>query len=30
VAWGMDRELREVFELVRTRLEEIAADKDDD
>jgi hypothetical protein len=29
VAWGMDRELREVFGLVRTRLEEIAEDEDD-
>jgi hypothetical protein len=26
VAWGMDRELREVFGLVRTKLEEIAED----
>jgi hypothetical protein len=24
VAWGMDRELREVFDLVRAKLEEIA------
>src|SRR5262249_20888351 len=29
LAWGMDRELREVFELVRARLEEIAEDEDD-
>jgi hypothetical protein len=30
VAWGMDRELREVFGLVRSRLEEIAEDEDAD
>jgi hypothetical protein len=30
VAWGMDRELREVFGLVRTKREEIAADEDED
>ena len=29
VAWGMDRELREVFESVRARLEEIAGDEDE-
>jgi hypothetical protein len=29
VAWGMERELREVFGLVRTMLEEIAEDEDD-
>ena len=30
VAWGMDRELREVFELVRAKLEEIAEDQEAD
>src|SRR5262249_15387409 len=30
VAWGMDRELREVFGLVRYRLEEIAEDSIDE
>jgi hypothetical protein len=30
VAWGMDRELREVFELVRSKLEEIAEEQDED
>jgi hypothetical protein len=30
VAWGMDRELREVFGLVRTKLEETATDQGDD
>ena len=30
VAWGMDRELREVFDLVRSRLEEITEDDDAD
>jgi hypothetical protein len=30
VAWGMDRELGEVFGLVRMRLEEIAEDEDDE
>jgi hypothetical protein len=30
VAWGMDRELREVFELVRARLEEIAEGQEAD
>jgi hypothetical protein len=30
VAWGMDRELREVFGLVRSRLEEIAEEQDED
>src|SRR5262249_43783991 len=30
VAWGMDRELREVFDLVRCRLEEIADEQDDE
>jgi hypothetical protein len=30
VAWGMDRELREVVELVRARLEEIAEDQEAD
>jgi len=29
-AWGMDREICEVFGLVRTKLEEIAEDEDDD
>jgi hypothetical protein len=29
VAWGMDRELHEVFGLVRTKLEEIAAEDDE-
>jgi hypothetical protein len=29
VAWGMDRELREVFDLVRTRIEEIAKAEDE-
>jgi hypothetical protein len=29
VAWGMDRELREVFGLVRTKLEEIAEAEDE-
>jgi hypothetical protein len=28
VAWGMDRELREVFDLIRSRLEEIAEEQD--
>jgi hypothetical protein len=28
VAWGMDRELCEVFELVRSKLEEIAEEQD--
>jgi hypothetical protein len=28
VAWGMDRELREVFGLVRAKLEEIAEEND--
>jgi hypothetical protein len=28
VAWGMDREIREVFGLVRTKLEEIAEEVD--
>jgi hypothetical protein len=30
VAWGMDREMREVFGLVRTRLVEIAEEEDDE
>jgi hypothetical protein len=30
VAWGMDRELREVFGLVRSRLEEIAEEEGDE
>jgi hypothetical protein len=30
VAWGMDRELREVFRLVRSRLEEMAEEEDAD
>jgi hypothetical protein len=30
VAWGMDRELTEVFGLVRTKLEEIAEDEGDE
>jgi hypothetical protein len=30
VAWGMDRELREVFDLVRSKLEEIAEEQDED
>ena len=30
VAWGMDREMREVFELVRAKLEEIAEDQESD
>jgi hypothetical protein len=30
VAWGMDRELCEVFGLVRAKLEEIAEDRDED
>jgi hypothetical protein len=30
VAWGMDRELREVFGLARSKLEEIAQDEDDE
>src|SRR5262245_45755099 len=30
VAWGMDRELREVFGLVRSRLEETAEEQDDE
>src|SRR5437868_4193033 len=30
VAWGMDRELREVFGLVRSKLGEIAGDEDAD
>src|SRR5205814_868731 len=30
VAWGMDRELREVFALVRATLEEVAAEQDDE
>jgi hypothetical protein len=30
VAWGMDRELREVYGLVRTKLEEIAEKRDDE
>jgi hypothetical protein len=30
VAWGMDRELREVFGLVRSKLEEIAEEPDDE
>jgi hypothetical protein len=29
VAWGMDRELREVFELVRSKLEELAGQEDE-
>jgi hypothetical protein len=29
VAWGMDRELREVYELVRGRLEELADEQAD-
>jgi hypothetical protein len=29
VAWGMDRELREVSDLVRARLEELAGEPDD-
>jgi hypothetical protein len=29
VAWGKDRELREVFDLVRAKLEEIAEEQDD-
>ena len=29
VAWGMARELREVFALVRSKLEEIAEEEDD-
>jgi hypothetical protein len=29
VAWGMDREQREVFGLVRATLEEIAEEQDD-
>jgi hypothetical protein len=28
VAWGMDREIREVFELVRAKLEEIAGEEE--
>src|SRR5881394_1069495 len=30
VAWGMDRELREVLDLVRSKLEEIAEDDAED
>ena len=30
VVWGMDRELREVFDLVRSKLEEIAGDQEDE
>jgi hypothetical protein len=30
VAWGMDSELREVFGLVRSKQEEVAAEEDDD
>jgi hypothetical protein len=30
VAWGIDRELREVFDLVRSKLEEIAEEEDAD
>ena len=30
VAWGMDRELREVFDLVRAKLEEVTGAKDDE
>jgi hypothetical protein len=30
VAWGMDRELREVFGLVRSMLEESAEEQDDE
>jgi hypothetical protein len=30
VAWGMDRELREVFGLVRSKLEEFAEGADDE
>jgi hypothetical protein len=30
VAWGMDRELREVFGLVRTRLEDTAGEQNED
>jgi hypothetical protein len=29
VAWGMDRELREVFDLVRSRLEQNAENEDE-
>jgi hypothetical protein len=29
VAWGMDRELREAFELVRSKLEELAGQEDE-
>ena len=29
VAWGMDREMREVFGLVRSKLEQIAEEQDD-
>ena len=30
MAWGMDREPREVFGLVRSTPEEIAGDEDED
>jgi hypothetical protein len=30
VAWGRDLELREVFDLVRSKLEEIAEEGDED
>jgi hypothetical protein len=30
VAWRIDRELREVFDLVRSRLDKIAAEEDDE
>jgi hypothetical protein len=30
VAWGMDREMREVFALVRSKLEKFAEDEDDE
>ncbi len=30
VVWGMDRELREVFDLVRSKLEEVAEDEGDE
>jgi hypothetical protein len=30
VAWGMDRELREVFDLVRSRLEETAEEENEE
>jgi hypothetical protein len=29
-AWGMDRELHEVFGLIRSKLEEIAEEEDDE